>query len=112
MFDRILFGKDEHGLVFYRFGMRSRPYPIDMAKAASLRAATIVMLVICGLMTMGGLFYAVALTGLILWSRNMYAVGYGTGARWLYLALVAQGLLIGGVVFIYDRIVGKILRGK
>lgn len=108
MLDKLLFGKDEHGLVFYRFGLRSRPHPVDMQQAAKLKSATLVTLIIVGILILAGLFFAVNLTLMIVFVGG--GQGFGFDLRWLYLALLFQAALVGIVIFIYDRIIGGILR--
>ncbi len=103
-----LFGKNERGTVFYPMGDKARPHPVTPLQVEQLRTATAVTLVIIGVMVLGGITFAAAVTLLILMSPNVGDLGFDP--RLLYLGDVLQVAFIAVVVLIYKAVVGGILR--
>ena len=103
-----LFGKTDKGVVFYPMGNKTKPHPVTQSQIEQLRTATAVTLVIIGVMVLGGISFAVAVTLMIMFSAGADDLGFDP--RLLYLGDVLQITFIAIVVLIYRAVVRGILR--
>ena len=110
MLDRIFFGNTGQGLVFYRFGRRSRPYPVTMQQVEKLRTATMVAAVLSAIFLLGGVSFFAAMSFVIAISPQPLNAVLGFDPRLLFLAEIPQAGLIAAVLVIYDLRVGRLLR--